>query len=312
MCMHKSIDRPHCLRHTTPTDIRCRTRSSCSHQDHQHWPSTNLTNAHSAATTLCCLFYWRPSPRVRKCRRHARLTTLLSTTMPSIYSQPLGEFLPLAPPSSPPPPTLPPGSDGPAFPFQAAAIQADAYVRSILAAAPNRTSSLAKVWAASRRERNLSTETLMGTQFIWSQCLLMLPRMQQPQRVTAARILKWATTRRLVCVKRRGLWRVKSAWPRLLTVNADGLGSLGENRRECSAHKPFWIAGKSLARSTKASRPGILCSAKEKHKRTHKCQHNRRGKWWIIKKVTARQCLNVYSRAASFQDVKKWREVCDV
>lgn len=40
--------------------------------------------------------------------------------------------------------------------------------------------------------------------------------------------------------------------------------SAGQRRFGENAHKPFWPAGKSLARSTKAFRPDILCSAREK------------------------------------------------
>lgn len=150
--MHNCIDRRHCLRYTILANMpKAVSDPDTTLLQPPGPPGLTINKPHQR--TFCCHntllpFYWRPSPPVRKCRRHARSTTLLST-MPSIYSLPLGEFRP-SPPTFPHPrsPTLPPGGDGACVPIS-----------------PNRTSSRGKreQWAG---EKMLSTAKLMGTQFI--------------------------------------------------------------------------------------------------------------------------------------------------
>lgn len=104
-CTHNCIDRPHCLRYEILTNIpKAVSAPETTLLQPAGPPGLSINKPHQR--TFCCHntllpFYWRPSPPVRKCRRHARSTTLLST-MPSIYSLPLGE--------SPPPTTFPPPS----------------------------------------------------------------------------------------------------------------------------------------------------------------------------------------------------------
>lgn len=120
---------------------------SCSQQDHQDWASTNLTNAHSAATTLCCLFIDalpRPCVNADVTRAQQPCCPLCPPFTPCRWVNPH------PPPPSPHPrsPTLPPGGDGACVPIS-----------------PKRTSSRGKreQWAG---EKMLSTAKLMGTQFI--------------------------------------------------------------------------------------------------------------------------------------------------